>query len=246
MRSLREEDFTSDYVLPMLKARYRGVYYTHSKDEYGRDVLFWTIDEMGDRKDRAVQVKVGNITGSTKQVQEIISQAKAAFTNPIIDESNIKRNICELYVITSGKISDRAKRQIYNGLEHPYRSVISFWNGERVLQEIREIDREFVMEYSQWERLMSKIGLHELLQDSSFKDNLNNNLLPVLVSDYGMSPLQIVDGLCVMLEGLNEVKSRLRALVFPRQRRELLLWLSWLIVAKAYYNLGAGRKFVFK
>lgn len=247
MRSLSEDDFIDQYVLPMLRSRYRGVYDTRGRDEHGRDALFWSIDEMGDRRDKAAQVKDGNIGGSTREVQELIAQARAAFSVPMIDESNIERRICELYIITSGRISQNAKTQILNGLGDPYRSVIHFWNGERVLQEVKEIDRESeIIEYSQWERLMERTGLSDLLNDAQFRDSLNGKLLPVLVNDYGMSSLQIVDGLRTMLEGLAEVTNRLQTLPFPRQRRAVLLWFSWLIVTKAYYNLGDGKKFVYK
>ena len=162
MRALDEENFTNEYVLPMFRARYRGVYCTHGTDEFGRDVLFWNNDELGDRRDKGAQIKVGNISGSTKSIQDLVAQAKAAFSVPMIDESNIQRNICELYVITSGQIAENAKTQIINGLGIPYKNIIHFWNGERVLQEINELDKE-ILEYSEWERLMTTSGLNALL-----------------------------------------------------------------------------------
>ena len=245
MRKLDEREFTSRYILPILRARYRGVEFKHGGYEHGRDALFWTIDELGDRKDKAVQVKVGNI--ETSSVQELIRQAKAAFTVPLIDESNNERWISELYVMTSGKITEPAKTEILHGLECPYSSVIHFWGGERVLQEFKEINKESqVLEYSKCETLMVKIGLFDLLNDTTFKDKINESILPVLVNDCGMSALQIVDGLAVMLEGLTQVKSKLQSLDLPTQRKPILLWFSWLIVTKAYYNFGAEKKFVFK
>jgi len=246
MQSLNEDDFTIRYVLPIFKARYRGAYYNHGNDEYGRDILFWKIDEMGDRRDKGAQVKVGNITGSTTSVQELISQARAAFSVPMIDETSIERQICELYIITSGQIAENAKTQILNGLGTPYKSIIHFWNGERVLQEHNELDTE-ILEYSVWERLMVDSELNTLLTNNDFKKKINDNLLPACAEDFKMSPCQIVDTLRVMLGALPEVKEKLeRIQTFPKQKEAILWNLSWVIISKAYYKLGDVKKFVFE
>jgi hypothetical protein len=246
MRALSEDNFTNDYVLPMLRARYRGVYYNHGTDEFGRDVLFWHIDEMGDRRDKGAQIKIGNISGSTGSVQELIGQARAAFSVPMIDESSVQRNICELYIITSGQIASNAKTQILTGLGIPYANIIHFWNGERVLQEISELDKE-ILEYSVWEKLMADSGLPILLRDPDFIRNLNENLLPACAGDQRMSPCQIADSLRVMLGALPVVSQKLDNIAaFPKQREAILWNLSWVIVSKAYYRLGDVKKFVFE
>ena len=246
MRALNEEDFTNQFVLPMFRARYRGVYYNHGVDEYGRDVLIWIIDEMGDRRDKGAQIKVGNITGSTSEVQELIAQARAAFSVPMIDEQSHERGICELYIITSGQISSNAKTQILNGLGVPYKNIIHFWNGERVLQEINELDTEILC-YSIWEDLMVRYHLNDLLHDADFKKKLNDSLLPACAEDNRISPCQIADTLRVMLGALPEVRSKLEGMdIFPKQKEAILWNLSWVIVAKAYYKLGKGTKFVYE
>ena len=125
---------------------------------------------MGDRGDKGAQIKIGNITGGVNDIHDVITQATAAFSVPMIDESNIQRQISELYVITSGEIAPNAKTLIINGLGNPYKSIVHFWNGERVLQEIIELDTE-ILEYSGWDKLMEDSGLNEVVTYSEFVTN---------------------------------------------------------------------------
>jgi hypothetical protein len=128
----------------------------------------------------------------------------------------------------------------------PYANIIHFWNGERVLQEISELDKE-ILEYSVWEKLMADSGLPILLRDPDFIRNLNENLLPACAGDQRMSPCQIADSLRVMLGALPVVSQKLDNIAaFPKQREAILWNLSWVIVSKAYYRLGDVKKFVFE
>jgi hypothetical protein len=247
MQALNETLFTRDYVLPIFRARFRGAYYTHGTDEFGRDILAWKTDEMGDRVDKGAQIKVGNITGSVRDAQEIIDQAKAAFSVPMVDESNLEREISELYVITSGDISTNAQTQIIHGLGNPYKSIVHFWDGQRVLQEIIELDTE-ILQFSVWERYMHDSGLNSIITSQAFITTVNDNLLPACAGDdVSRSPCQIVESLKVMLGALPEISDRIEPLqIFPKQKEAILWNLSWVIITKAYYKLGDVKKFVFE
>ena len=71
-------------------------------------------------------------------------------------------------MITSGNITDIAKTRIRNGLERPYQNITQFWNGERVLAELRDLDNETI-EYSEWDRRLNELGLFDLLKDDNLQ-----------------------------------------------------------------------------
>jgi hypothetical protein len=239
MQGLAEEPFTLRYVIPLFKNKgLKGVEYTHGVDEFGRDVYFYNIDPFGNRRDMAAQVKIGDI-GGTNAVQELINQARAAFTNPYYDlTTNDERRVCELYVITSGDFTTNAKTQISNGLRDY--GAIHFLNGTKVLEETNRVHFE-VLNYSVWEGKMRQLGLDALLCDLEFKNHINNSL-ELLMNGMKASPLQAIDELPSLLLAFERANEILRG-VEVREKDCILHWYSVLIMIRAYHVYGRDAKF---
>lgn len=239
MQRLNEERFTNDYVIPLFRSKgYNGVEYIHGHDEYGRDIYFYDMDRFGNRRDMAAQVKVGDIAG-TPAVQEVINQARAAFTNPYNDiVTNQERRICEMYVITSGSIPPNARTQIINGL----RSFggIHFLDGPKVLEETNKVHFE-ILEYSIWEEKMRQLRLDSLLSEVDFKKHVNESL-ELLLNDLGESPLQALSELPKVLLAHPKMRELLQTLE-SRDKDCILHWYSVLIMIKAYHTYGREKRF---
>jgi hypothetical protein len=214
IQELDEGQFTRNYVIPLFRGKgYIGVEYVHGRDEYGRDVYFYDLNRFGRRRDIAAQVKVGHITG-TPVVQEVINQARAAFTNPYVDIStNEERRICEMYVITSGSIPVNARTQIINGLRDL--CAIHFLDGTKVLEETNKVHFE-ILEYSIWEERMRQLGLDALLGEADFKKHVNESL-ELLLNDRKESPLHALSELPKVLLAHPRMRGSLQPLE-PRDK----------------------------
>jgi len=239
IRGLNEREFTDRYVIPMFKEKgYLDVRYTGGSEEYGRDVTFYDWDRFGHREDGAAQVKVGDIRGTTI-VQTIVSEAKAAYENPFIDNYSLEeKRVHFLYVVTSGNISTGSLRQIRSSLRVYPR--IHFIEGREVLDNLRSAYSQYV-ECSRVEVIMKETGLSSLLDDGQFIDDAEDLLL-LLFNDRGVTELEAINDLPKLLMGLPSVREIVQKLDQPN-RAMALHWFSIRLVTKAWYVYGSDKKF---
>ncbi len=116
-----ESRFRQELVEPMLRQvpGIINVISTHGKDEYGRDFIFdYRHPLLGDRRWVAVQVKIGDVSGTAGGVlRTILDQVQAAFEHPIIDLGAMgKVSTSEVIVLISGSFTNNAKERILDGV----------------------------------------------------------------------------------------------------------------------------------
>lgn len=244
MRSLSETQFIDGYVIPIFRARFDYVIYNHGVREFGRDIVFWSVDKFGDRRDYAAQIKIGDITGTSDNMNEMVGQIITALTSPFFDNATqMHRDISMLYIITSGRITGNAEELIRLRVGPPLRNLVSFWDGQKTLQEFQRICST-ILEYSIWDRMMMDTGLKDLLHEESFKQELSQ-WLRIFGEDRKMTYLQIIDSLTAILPGLTPVGAKIQSIDAP-MRKPLIHWFAVLIVTTACYDYGKGGSFEFK
>ncbi|MCW4048109.1 MAG: restriction endonuclease [Candidatus Bathyarchaeota archaeon] len=127
-----EKKFTLEVVLPLLrKMDFVDVKYNHGTREYGKDVTFSENNKFVIRKNYAIQLKAGNISGKAGgEIDIIIGQIDDAFSMPYYDTSSREsRYISELLIIISGRFTDNAKEKI---IEKVRQRNVSFLDIDKI------------------------------------------------------------------------------------------------------------------
>ncbi|MFC1803527.1 hypothetical protein ACFL0D_06115 [Thermoproteota archaeon] len=127
-----ESRFILEVILPLLRImEFNDIKYNHGVREYGKDATFSEVNKFGVRKNIAIQVKAGNISGKAgSDLDKIIGQIDDAFNMPYIDiSSRERRYISELLIIISGRFTDNAKEKI---IEKVGQRNISFFDIDKV------------------------------------------------------------------------------------------------------------------
>jgi hypothetical protein len=106
--------------------------YRHGNTEFGKDFTFSYINPLNQRVNVGIQVKWGDIVGSsTGLVNEIVSQIQVAFAVPYKNKPNDPElYLNELYVVCSGKYTDNAITIIEKTLEKNFN--VFFLDGSEI------------------------------------------------------------------------------------------------------------------
>jgi hypothetical protein len=142
-----EVKFTKDIVIPLLHClAMEHIYYTHSGDEYGRDVVWSYKGPFGQDRFCAAQIKAIQVSGAAgSSIDKIISQIDDAFRMPL-ELPDGKYFVSEFYVITSKRYTRNAISKILEKIDSRVeRNNIHFIDGQRVkelvLQFLRPLQR---------------------------------------------------------------------------------------------------------
>lgn len=139
LKKLNEEDFRVNVVLPLFRkiGKMSNVQSRHGNDESGIDIAYFEEDSLGTKHMVGVQLKVGDLinspsSGKKNDITIIGTQLKAAFTRKHdFVEPRGKFSPKSMYVITNGKFSSGAKRQIVDCTD--VSNEINFLDGEQIL-----------------------------------------------------------------------------------------------------------------
>ena len=106
--------------------------YRHGNTEFGKDFTFSYINPLNQRVNVGIQVKWGDIVGSsTTLVSEIVSQIQVAFAVPYKNKPNSQESyLNELYIVCSGKYTDNAITIIEKTLEKNFN--VFFLDGSEI------------------------------------------------------------------------------------------------------------------
>ena len=124
-----ESIFTKELVIPLVqKMGFQHVRYNHGTTEFGRDILFSELDRFGNSRRYAAQVKAGDIRGGANSlIDAIIAQIDDAFSMPVQGPGQAKNyHISELFIITSGKISENAVKKINEKIDRKLSGSVFF------------------------------------------------------------------------------------------------------------------------
>lgn len=132
----KEDDFTTKIILPLLrKLGFSNVRYNHGNAEFGKDITFSRRTEFDEYEFWGMQVKFGDVSGGAMgEINELINQAKDAFTMPFYDVyTRQKTRISKLVITISGKYSKNAVEKIIEGInDFPLKNNIVFLDGEKI------------------------------------------------------------------------------------------------------------------
>lgn len=132
----KESEFTIKILLPLFrKLGFVNVKYNHGNKEFGKDVTFARRTEFDEYEYYGVQVKFGDVSGGANgDINELITQAKDAFSMPFYDVySRNKVRISKVIIAISGKFTLNAVEKIIEGIqEYPLKNNLIFLDGEKI------------------------------------------------------------------------------------------------------------------
>jgi hypothetical protein len=129
-----ESKFAKDIFIPLLHCLSMDhIYYTHSDDEYGRDVVWSYKSPFGQDRFCAAQIKAMEVSGAANSaVDRIMSQIDDAFKMPLrLADGSFY--ISEFYVVTTKKYTRNAIAKILEKIDSRIaKNNIHFVDGQRV------------------------------------------------------------------------------------------------------------------
>lgn len=134
---IKEELFSKEVIHPLLlRLNFHSVRYNHGRKEYGKDFTFSEIDNFGQERNYALQVKAGSISGKVNsKIDEIIGQIKDAFAMPYYAVgSKNPRYISTFIVAISGVFKENAKEKIAEKLPKEFVGSVYFLDKETILE----------------------------------------------------------------------------------------------------------------
>lgn len=141
----KESEFTIKILLPLFrKLGFVNVKYNHGNKEFGKDVTFARRTEFDEYEYYGVQVKYGDVSGGASgDINELITQAKDAFSMPFYDVySRNKVRVSKVIIAISGKFTSNAVEKIIEGIqEYPLKNNLIFLDGEKVESLMRKYSK---------------------------------------------------------------------------------------------------------
>ncbi len=134
LRDFKDEaEFREYWIKPFLtRLGFLMVTHSHGSEEQGKDFFFADLDRFEHLRLYAGQVKVGNIGAGDVELDKLLNQARRCFRVPIRDHKNAEdRRISAVYVMASGKISEKAKQYVAGHCRsEPFGENVYFLDGE--------------------------------------------------------------------------------------------------------------------
>jgi hypothetical protein len=160
-RKKEEIDFCENTLKPLFEAIpfLESVKYRHGTNEFGKDFTFSYINPLNQRMNAGVQVKWGDIRGSSNSIiSKIVNQIETAFGVPYKNkpEEGQQYYLKELYFICSGEYKNNAVEIIERMLKKCYN--VHFLDGSDVA-----FLRELVAHHKTEHRLEERRTLNALL-----------------------------------------------------------------------------------
>ncbi|KYK35213.1 MAG: HEAT repeat domain-containing protein [Theionarchaea archaeon] len=118
LQKLDEKTLTKRFLIPLFSEgmECKNVQYTHGVLEFGKDIIYYTEDEFGNRKYTGIQVKTKKITARSNST--IFRQINEAFGGPFTDLSDGKEKDLDRFVlITSHEFTEGAKMSLSRSLK---------------------------------------------------------------------------------------------------------------------------------
>jgi hypothetical protein len=124
LKSLHEQEFILRYLFPLYeKMGFRDVEFYHGGVlEKGKDLVMWARDQGGERRNYAVVVKRGDLTGAvsgSNSAGQVASQVRQCFNTGFKDKrTNAVRKFHFCYIVASGSISKESRESLESELAH--------------------------------------------------------------------------------------------------------------------------------
>ena len=118
-----EKEFMQEVLIPLFdNMGFKCCRYTHGPDEIGKDFILRKQNDFGNDEFTAVIAKNGDISNTHKKkkdtIDEIRRQINQALKNPLDDFGFKGQNPSKAIVVTSGQISNLARKEISNNPDY--------------------------------------------------------------------------------------------------------------------------------
>ncbi len=119
---------------------------THSTQEYGKDLIFYSHDGVGDLILNACVVKNAKITGSadSKGARNVLFQVEQALDTPFVSSAGETQNVARVYVVSPYDCSPETMHSIAGKLKQRS-GQIAFLCGRRLLEKFAKWWPEFLI-----------------------------------------------------------------------------------------------------
>ncbi len=117
LQSFNEETLTRRFLIPLFSEMgCKNIQYTHGNLEFGKDIIYCTKDEFGNRIYTGVQVKKTKVTARSNNT--ILRQVTEAFGGPFTDSSDGKqKDLDRVVLVTSHEFTEGAKESLTRSLK---------------------------------------------------------------------------------------------------------------------------------
>ena len=139
----------------------------HGATEYGKDLVFDMPDAIGGTSVFAAVVKIGKLSGAASKgaLREVEEQVTQAFSTDYSSELKKARvSIDQVVVVCTGRVSNSAKDFIVNGAHSRGFGKVTFWAGDRLLENLERHLPSFFLHLRPQERDYL-VALRNLLSD---------------------------------------------------------------------------------
>lgn len=120
---LSEDQLRKEVLIPLLSSLgFKGVREYHGSRERGKDIICYSLDNLGNREYMAVVVKTSKIHGSVGKegsiANVVLIQVQQALNEPYVDVYDIQRlTASKCLVVTSNKIVSACMEDIFGTLK---------------------------------------------------------------------------------------------------------------------------------
>jgi hypothetical protein len=148
MRAMTEREFTVRIAMPLIeRLGYRDIRYSHSAEEYGKDLVFSYNDPLGNHVYCAAQIKRGRAGGNlgSKDVAALANQLIAAYTVPFsVPETMTTVQITQVWLITPCTVTTNARQTLAAVVKRTSDNSLVFLDGPFLFSKIREFAPELL------------------------------------------------------------------------------------------------------
>ncbi len=142
LQELSERELCELVIMPLLhRMGFAEIRYLHSRDEYGKDIVFADEHPLEGKRYFAATVKRGKLSGSvssTNSIHELFFQIKQALKSPFSDPRTGKDiQIQKVFVFTPFDISQECILSIRSELQEYSDSCVTFIDGPQLLDHLQ-------------------------------------------------------------------------------------------------------------
>lgn len=193
---LSEDQLRKEVLIPLLSSLgFKGVREYHGSRERGKDIICYSLDNLGHREYMAVVVKTSRIHGSIGKegsvANVVLIQVQQALNEPYIDVYDIERlTASKCLVVTSDKIVSACMEDIFGTLKiQQLHRVLSFADQDWIVQKIDEHMPTYFEEKDK-DELIAEKEVH--ISDLKEKQQKTVKLIYDLGKEYGV-PRYVAD-----------------------------------------------------
>ena len=181
IKSKDEKELRNLLILLFEELGFMEVTHSHGTTEFGKDIVFYDVDRLGNIKWTACVVKANDVNQSN--YHEISRQVNECFKRPYNSHSKGRVRIDEVYVITSGIYKSNTRELIAEETENKTKNVVykdlgdiaKYFNDNDIDRYLVEEKDAFLTKYQEHTQIVLNSDNSIKLLETDF--DLNSNSL---------------------------------------------------------------------